>query len=418
MHFLLFASLKGIKLANDELPTDTFFRTKRRYLVQVYLDYSATTPVDPQVIQAMQPYWQEQFANPSSPHHLGVNVEKTLHRCRHILGQILAVKPSEIYFTSGGTEANNLALQGFAHNQYQPGHIITTAIEHPSVLNPIRYLETKHNWQVTTLSVNSQGLIDISEFEASIKPETALVSSMLVNNEIGAVQDIKAISRIIAHENRKRDYNKIVFHVDACQALGKVDLDIDKANIDLLSLSAHKVGGPKGAGLLYCREPLKLQPLLYGGGQEDGLRSGTENVPAIVGMTKACQLAVEHYPTAVTKLNRLSTQLVSSLKTIPGTSFNSHALGAPHIINVQFEQVKAEVLVHFLEQKQVYVSIGAACSSHKSSLSHVLQAIGLTDEQATCSVRISLAPHTTEDEIAYAAQVFADAVVEIRTIYS
>lgn len=382
--------------------------------MQVYLDNSATTPVDNQVKEAMEPFWHKSFGNPSSPHHLGVVAENALSQCRRFLAQSFGVKPSELFFTSGGTEANNLAILGFSRNQRLPGHIITTSIEHPSVLNPIENLVTDYGWQVTTLNVNKQGLIDLDDLSQAIRPETRLISIMLVNNEIGAVQDLAKVSSIIADKNQLFN-SKIIFHADACQALGIVPIDILGHKIDLLSLSGHKIFGPKGTGLLYCSEQVKLKPLIFGGGQENGIRSGTENVPGIIGFTKACQLTLENDNFAL--ITKLKERLVLKLKSIPDCYLNSTKDSAPHIINIGFSGIKAEVLVHFLEQKGVYVSMGAACSSKKSSVSHVLQAIGLTKEQAESSIRISLSTRLSDTDIDYAVETIKTAVDEIRTIY-
>lgn len=391
------------------------YNKKDGIFLQVYLDNSATTPVDNGVREAMEPFWQEHFGNPSSPHHLGVEAENALSQCRRFLAQSFGVKPSELFFTSGGTEANNLAILGFGRNQRTPAHIITTSIEHPSVLHPIANLAADYGWQVTKLDVDQQGLIDLDDFAQAIRPETRFISIMLVNNEIGAVQDFSQISNIITAKSQLFN-NKIIFHADACQALGVIPINILKHKIDLLSLSGHKIFGPKGTGLLYCSEQVKLKPLVFGGGQENGMRSGTENLPGIIGFTKACQLALQNNNLAM--LTKLRERLVSKLKLIPKCYINSTRGCAPHIVNVRFSGIKAEVLIHFLEQKGVYVSMGAACSSKKPSVSHVLQAIGLTKEETASSIRISLSTKLSDTDIDYAAEVIKTAVDEIRTIYS
>lgn len=387
--------------------------------MEVYLDNSATTPVSEVVLNKMEAYWSQQFANPSSPHHLGVEAENTLAQCREFIAQLLNVNPRELYFTSSGTEANNLAILGYCLNQRKPGHIITTSIEHLSVLKPIEYLVNNHGWTATELSVNDQGIIDLEQLKQAIRPETALISTMLVNNEIGSVQPINQISNVILEVNQRqeRKYNPIIFHVDGCQALGKVPFQINRDRIDLLSLSGHKIFGPKGSGLLYCRNTIRLQPLLYGGGQEAGLRSGTENLPAIMGFTKAIQIILTDITDQIKKMSQLKQQMINKLEHISNTNLNARAAHAPHIINIRFAGVKGEVLVHFLEQRGIYVSMGAACSSYKNSISHVLQAIGLTEEEATTSIRISLSPYLTKSEVNYAAQAITESVTEIRSIY-
>ncbi len=386
---------------------------KEEISLDVYLDYAATTPVEEEVLKAMHPFWQECFGNPSSPHRLGLEAEKALSISRRFLAQAFQIKQRELIFTSGGTESNNLAILGFGRNQREPGHIITTAIEHSSVLNAIDYLVADYGWQVTKLNVNSQGLIDLKDLTKAILPKTRLISIMLVNNEIGSIQDLAGISKAIEEKSRELG-TKIVLHVDACQALGILPINIAKHKIHLLSLSGHKIHGPKGTGILYCNQQIRLKPLFFGGGQEQGVRSGSENIPGIVGLTKACQLSLA---TDIAKLNRLKTNFMTELKTIPDSYFNSPVHGAPHIINIGFFGVKAEVLVHFLEQKGVYVSIGAACSSRKSSISHVLQAIGLTETQAAASIRISLSQRLSDEELDYAAKTIKTAVAEIRNIY-
>lgn len=385
--------------------------------MEVYLDHSATTPVDPEVVAAMEPYWHLHYGNPSSPHLLGVEAESALAQCRRFLAQVLkANNPNEICFTSGGTESNNLAILGYARAQYKPGHIITTAIEHPSVLNPISYLSANCGWRVTHLPVDSSGKIDPAFLARTISPETSLISIMLVNNEIGVIQDMAEISRVIAAANQGRR-QKIAFHVDACQAFGTVPIDISRLKIDMLSISGHKIFGPKGIGLLYVRTGIQLQPLVFGGGQEGGLRSGTENVPAIVGLAKAAQLAVTGFEEHAAVLAELRSHLLSRLLQIPGSFCNSPPDGAPHIVSVRFEGIRAEVLVHYLEQKGVYLSVGAACSSHKQRASHVLQAIGLSPEQAGTTVRIGLSRKLTLEQIEYACDMIAASVAEVRQIY-
>lgn len=365
----------------------------------------------------MQPYWQQQFANPSSPHHLGIEAENTLTKCRHFLAHRLNVKPSELFFTSGGTEANNLAILGFTLNQHQPGHIITTSIEHASVLNPIDHLASCYGWKVSKLNVDKYGYINLSELTSLIRPETRLISIMQVNNELGTVQDLAGISRVISENNSDRKA-KIIFHVDACQALGKTKVTINPYTIDLASFSGHKIYGPKGTGLLYAKEQIKLRPILFGGGQENNIRSGTENVPGIVGFTKACSLAFDNLIEKNCTIVKHRDRLVRHLSKIPGSRLNSPPDAAPHIINMSFTGIKAEVLIHFLEQKGVFISMGAACSSHKASVSHVLRAIGLSQDEAAQTVRISLSPMLTDAQIDYATQAIADSIKEVRDIYN
>ncbi|HHX01589.1 MAG TPA: cysteine desulfurase [Firmicutes bacterium] len=384
--------------------------------MEVYLDHSATTPADLEVLEAMAPYWHQQYGNPSSPHLLGVEAESVLTQCRRFIAQALHVNPNELCFTSGGTESNNLAILGYARAQHKPGQIITTAVEHPSVLNPISYLRANMGWQVTQLPVGSHGKIDAADLARAIRPKTSLISIMLVNNEIGSIQEMTEISKVIAEANQGRR-QKIVFHVDACQAFGSVPFDITRLKIDLLSISGHKIFGPKGIGLLYIKSGIHLQPLMFGGGQEGGLRPGTENVPAIVGLAKAVQLAMDGFDAHVATLAKLRSHLLARLRQIPGSICNSPPDGAPHIISIRFEGIRAEVLVHYLEQKGVYLSMGAACSSRKQKASHVLQAIGLSPEQASSTIRIGLSPKLTLEQIDYACDAIEASVREVRQIY-
>lgn len=384
--------------------------------MQIYLDNSATTPLLPEVVEAMKPYWSENYGNPSSPHSLGVAGERVLTNCRLYLAQLLGVSQQELIFTSGGTEANNLAILGFAYNTRKPGHIITTSIEHLSVLHAIKHLEDQHNWQVSYLPVNEYGLIDLEQLINLIQPNTGLISIGLVNNEIGTIQNINKIGKLI-NEYNQQNKQQVLLHVDAVQALGHLPLEIKKNNIHLLTVSGHKIFGPKGSGLLYCNDRVRLQPLFFGGGQEKGLRSGTENLPAIVGFTKACQLAIEQLDNRSSKLNIWYNQLLEILKTIPGYFLNSPANGAPHIINIGFSGIKSEMLVHFLEEKGIYVSMGAACSGRRQTVSHVLQEIGCTPEQAGASIRISMSPFHTSEEIEYAGATIRKTVDEIRRIH-
>jgi len=385
---------------------------------EIYLDNSATTPVAEEVVQAMEPYWSVQYGNPSSPHLRGVAAQKIVNACRAQLASILQVNPSELYFTGSGTEANNLALQGVANAPYfqrSPGHIITTPIEHPSVLNVVQYLE-KLGWEVSYLPVDAYGRIDPQEFPQYLKENTKIVSIMLVNNELGTIAPVCRIGEMIQRENQGRQH-KIIFHVDAVQALGHLPLKIPVLKVHLCTFSGHKIFGPKGIGLLYAHKQAQLRPIIFGGNQEGGLRSGTENVPAIVGLAKAVQLATENLDDNLKKLQVLRKALVDGIKTIPDSHINSPEDGAPHILNVSFPGVRGEVLVHFLEQKRIFVSMGAACSSRKRDVSHVLKAIGLEHDRILSSIRLSLAPQITLAQIEYVVYSLKETVEEIRNIY-
>ncbi|NLM54180.1 MAG: cysteine desulfurase [Firmicutes bacterium] len=385
---------------------------------EIYLDNSATTPVLLEVAKAMEPYWSVQYGNPSSPHMRGVAAEKTLSHSRRTLAELLGVTPNELFFTGSGTEANNIAIQGVAnipHLRKNPGHVITTAVEHPAVLHVVRYLETI-GWDATYLPVDSTGSIDPEDLKASLRPETRLVSIMLVNNELGTIMPYPEIGRIVEEANAGRTI-PIVLHCDAIQALGKIPVDLGALGCHLASFSAHKIGGPKGVGLLYVKQGTPLRPLMYGGGQERGLRPGTENIPGIVGLTKAAAIALENLTANAARMQKLRTLLLESIAAIPDAAVNSPAEGAPHILNVRFAGIRGEVLVHFLEQKRIYVAMGAACSSKNRGRSHVLEACGFDSDAILSSIRISLAPDLTEEDMVYTAQTLAETVAEIRQIY-
>lgn len=385
---------------------------------EIYLDNSATTPVAEEVVQAMEPYWTIQYGNPSSPHLRGVAAENTLNACRKQIGAFLQVDPSSLYFTASGTEANNLALQGVANIPYflrNPGHIITTPIEHPSVLKVVNHLEER-GWSVSYLKVNEFGQVDANQLATLLKPDTKIVSVMLVNNELGSIAPVQEIGRIIEQENRERQH-KIVFHVDAVQALGHLPLRIPELKVHLCSFSGHKIFGPKGIGLLYVDRQVPLRPILFGGDQESGLRPGTENLPAIVGLTKAVQLVTENLEANLRQLQNLRQALIDGINTIPNSRINSPQEGAPHLLNASFPGVRGEVLVHFLEQKRIFVAMGAACSSKKKGASHVLESIGLLQDELMSAIRFSLAPTITLDQIQYVVYSLKETVEEIRNIY-
>ncbi|NLJ79402.1 MAG: cysteine desulfurase [Firmicutes bacterium] len=385
---------------------------------EIYLDNSATTAVAEEVVQAMEPYWSIQYGNPSSPHLRGIAAEKTMQSCRRQLAELLEADPSELYFTSSGTEANNLALQGIARIPFlarNPGHIITTPLEHPSVLNVLKYLETL-GWEISFLTVGSRGEIDPQEMKTLFRNETKLVSIMFVNNEIGTIAPIQELAELIQAENKDR-HQKILFHVDAVQALGYIPLSLQSLGVDLMTFSGHKIFGPKGAGLLYQRGKNRLKPLLFGGNQEKGLRPGTENIPAIVGFTKAAQLVTENREANVKHLQQLRRQLLEGIKDIKDYSIHNHPNGAPHILNMSFKGVRGEVLVHFLEQKRIFVAMGAACSSRRRGMSHVLEGIGLPADEILGAIRISLSPELTPNQIHYVIYSLKETVEEIRNIY-
>ena len=383
--------------------------------MEAYLDNSATTKVDERVIDIMEKVMREDYGNPSSRHMKGVESEKYLKSAREILAGILKVNEKEIIFTSGGTESNNLAVKGAAiANQRAGKHIISTCFEHPSVLEPLKYLEKytcidEGSFEVTYLGVDRDGHISLDELRTSIRPDTIMVTTMFVNNEIGAVQDIAAIGKIIKEVNPG-----CIYHVDAIQAFGKYHILPGKMNIDLLSVSSHKFHGPKGVGFLYKNEKVKIAPLMLGGGQQKGMRSGTDNVPGIAGIAEAARIAYKDLDERARYMTYLKDRLTDGLIKYAG-EVNAENNGrcyikinskkgnesAPHIVSVVFFPVKSEVMLHALEEKGIYVSSGSACSSNKPGLSGTLESIGLTAKEADCTLRFSLSCYNTEEEIDY-----------------
>jgi cysteine desulfurase len=385
---------------------------------EIYLDNSATTAVADEVLQAMEPYWSVQFGNPSSPHLRGIAAEKTMSACRSQIASILQVHPGELFFTASGTEANNLAIQGVANAPYllrNPGHLITTPIEHPSVLNVVKHLESR-GWEVTYFPVDSHGRIDPLKLYGLIQPNTRLISVMAVNNELGTITPLNQVGKLIERENQTRQ-QKIIFHVDAVQALGHIPLSITASKAHLMTFSGHKIFGPKGIGLLYAQRQAHLRPIMFGGNQEGGLRPGTENIPGIVGITKAIQLVTDKFQENTAQMATLRKTLLAGVSSIPNSRINSPEDGAPHLLNVSFLGIRGEVLVHFLEQKRIFVSMGAACSSKRKGASHVLEAIGLPQEEILGAIRLSLGPQLTLDQIKYVVYSLKETVEEIRSIY-
>ncbi|OKH28340.1 cysteine desulfurase family protein [Chroogloeocystis siderophila] len=362
----------------------------------IYLDNHATTPVDERVLVAMLPYFTERFGNPSSTSHLyGWEAEAAVKQARNILAEAIAATPEEIIFTSGATEANNLAIKGVAEAYFQKGrHIITVQTEHNAVLDPCEYLRSL-GFEITLLPVQKDGLIELSELETAFRPDTVLVSVMAANNEIGVLQPLAEIGQMC------RDRN-VLFHTDAAQAIGKIPLDVQAMKIDLLSMTAHKVYGPKGIGALYVRRRnprVQLAPQLHGGGHERGMRSGTLYPPQIVGFAKAVEIALAEQATETQRLTMLRDKLWQKLSQVPGIHLNGHPtqrlLGN---LNVSVEGVDGAALLLGL-QPVMAVSSGAACSSAKTAPSHVLMALGHSETLAYASVRFGIGRFNTEEEI-------------------
>lgn len=376
----------------------------------IYLDNSATTKPDPSVVQSFLQVTEKFFGNPSSIHELGAEVEKLQTRAREQAANLLKVKPQEIIFTSGGTEGNNLAIKGIALKYMNRGkHIITTEIEHPSVYETCKSLQ-KFGFRVTFLPVNERGIIDVQQLEKAITDETILVSVMHVNNEIGSIQPIAEVGQIL------KKYPKTFFHVDAVQALGKVPIELQNSGIDLCTFSGHKIHGLKGTGILFVKEGTSLYPLLHGGNQEFGIRSGTENVAGNVSIVRALRLILERQQTEIDRLKRLREKLFRTLSSMEYVYMNSPEDGAPHILNVSVPGLKPEVVIHALYEKSATISTQSACSSKQQDESRILLACGYTKDRTTSGLRISLSYHNTEEDIDEFIDIFEQTIRELKEI--
>lgn len=378
---------------------------------KIYLDYAATTPLDPQVFEAMKPYYLEQYANPASLHWLGQEAAQAVKQARELLAAAIGGSPQELIFTSSATESNNLALKGLAWaNKSKRSKILVSAVEHDCVLNAAKWL-SKQGLVVEYLQVDEFGMIDLQKLEKSLSDEVLLVSVIHANNEIGTIQPIKKIGELCRQAGA-------LLHVDASQTFGKIPLDVKKLSVDLMTTSAHKIYGPKGVSFLYCTEGIKLSPLLHGGGQELNLRSSTSNVPGIVGFAKAVEIALEQQPKESEQVAKLRNQLQQKiLETTPGSYLNGHPDHRLYnILNVRFDYIEGESLVLSLSQKGVAASTGSACSSPKLEPSHVLLAMGLKPAQAHGSLRLSLGRWSTQEEIEYAVRAVQEVVTRLREI--
>ncbi len=378
---------------------------------EVYLDNSATTRCLPEVAALMTHIMCEDYGNPSSMHKKGVEAEKYVRYSKETIAKSLKVQEKEILFTSGGTESDNIALIGGAYANYRAGrHIITTRIEHPAVLQTCAYLE-EQGFEVTYLPVNENGVIKLSDLERAMTRNTILVSIMHVNNEIGSIQPIAEAGALI-----KRMNPNTLFHVDAIQSYGKCRIYPKRMNIDLLSVSAHKIHGPKGVGFLYISEKAKVRPILFGGGQQRGMRSGTENVPGIAGMAKAVEQVYMDLDSKVNQLYRIRERFIQGVSRIEGIKINGcqGAESAPHIVSVSIQGVRSEVMLHALEDKGIYVSAGSACSSNKPAISATLKAIGIEKQYLDSTIRFSFSMFTTEEEIDYTIMCMGELIPMLR----
>lgn len=379
--------------------------------MEVYLDNSATTRCFDNVAELVHKVMTQDYGNPSSMHNKGVESEKYLRHAREVIAKNLKVNEKEILFTSGGTESDNLALIGTAFaNQRAGRHLITTQIEHPAILQTMQYLE-KQDFEVTYLPVDENGQVKLEELQRSLRKDTILVSIMHTNNEIGALQPIAE-----AGERIKRFNPSIVFHVDAVQGYGKFRIHPKRMNIDLLSVSAHKIHGPKGIGFLYINEKIKIHPIIFGGGQQKGMRSGTENVPGIAGMAIAIETVYQNLDNEIEKLYQLKQRFIEGAMKINDVKINglTGKDSAPHVVSLSVRGVRSEVLLHALEEKGIYVSAGSACASNKPSISATLQAIGVEKDLLDSTIRFSFSIFTTPEEIDYTLQNLYDIIPMLR----
>lgn len=379
--------------------------------MEVYLDNSATTRCFPEVAELMKQIMCEDYGNPSSLHRKGVQAENHLRTARETIAKILKVNEKELLFTSGGTESDNLALIGAAHANCRRGkHLITTSIEHPAILQTMKFLE-EEGYRVTCLPVDEKGCIRPEDLQRAITGETILVSIMYTNNEVGSQQPIAQAGALI-----KKINPQILFHVDAVQGFGKARIYPKKMNIDMLSVSGHKIHGPKGVGFLYVDSHVKLKPIIFGGGQQGGMRSGTENVPGIAGIAKAAQIMYASYDQDMEKLYRLKKCFIEGVKKIDQVIVNGPDCmdGAPHIVSVSFKGVRSEVLLHSLEDKGIYVSAGSACSAHKPQPSATLMAMGVPKDLLSSTIRFSFSVFTTMEEINYTLEALYDIIPMLR----
>lgn len=380
---------------------------------EIYLDNSATTRQLASVTGEMTRIYKYVYGNPSSLHRLGLEAEKEMKKARKTIAGSIGASPEEILFTSGGTEANNTALKGyFAANKRAGKHIIISAVEHPSVSETARALEND-GYRVSYAPVNGSGVVDLAALEAMIQPDTAMISVMLVNSETGAIQNIKEIAAML-----KRLGRGIVLHTDAVQAFGKIKINVKELGTDLLSASGHKIHGPRGVGFLYVKKGIRIAPLMSGGGQENGLRSGTENLAAICGLATAAEEACRSIETALEHVHGLRTLLLDTLADRLGDKFavlTDPAVSLPYIVNLSFAPLRAEVVLHSLESKNVFVSVGSACSSHKKNRSEVLTAMGISPRVIDGAVRISFSRFTEKEDILLACDAIYRTVKELKT---
>ena len=378
--------------------------------MNVYFDNSATTKPYDEVIEAVSKGMKEYFGNPSSLHKIGMNCEKRLNEAREYFASTIKCNKEEIYFTSGGSEGNNLILKGLL----KPGHhFITTAFEHHSIISTCKQLEEK-GVKVTYLDVDSEGRISLEDLEEAITKDTVLVSIIQVNNEIGVIQDIEAIGKLI-----KERSSRAKFHVDAVQGYGKLPIDVNKSNVDFLTVASHKIHGPKGVGFIYIKKGIILNSLISGGSQEKGIRAGTENLPGIIGFEKAAQMTFEEMESRYDKVLELKKYFVERLNEIKDIRINGEIDGfSPYILNVSFLGVRAEVLLHLLEEQNIYVATGSACTSKSSAAhgSYVIKSLGLSNKEVESAIRFSFSYENTKEEVDYTIDVLKKSLMFLRRV--
>lgn len=378
---------------------------------QIYMDHGATTPVDPLVVDAMLPYFTEKFGNASSLHSFGQEATSALEQSRQQVAASIGAKPEEIIFTSGGTESDNLAIKGIAYRNSDKGkHIITSTIEHPAILNTCAYLE-KEGFDVTYVPADSDGIIDMDELEKAIRDDTILISVMHANNEIGTIQPISDISKLTKEKG-------IYLHTDAVQSFGKIAVNVDELGVDMLSMSSHKIYGPKGVGALYVRKGTPLQALAHGGSHERSMRAGTENISGIVGFAKAVALADERLVDDEKHMTQLRDSLIGKvMDSIDDVELSGHPTNRlPNNVNLRFSFIEGESMLLFLDMKGIAISTGSACSSKSLEPSHVLTAIGLRPEDSHGSLRITLGKDNTQEEVDYVVDALVEVVGRLRAM--
>ncbi|MDD3735101.1 MAG: cysteine desulfurase family protein [Candidatus Pacebacteria bacterium] len=384
----------------------------------IYLDYAATTPVDPRVLRAMLPYFSEKFGNTMSLHSVGRQARLALEKSREKIASIIGAESKEVIFTGSATESNNLALKGIAFaNKNRGRHIIISPIEHPCIIESAKWLE-KQGFKITKLKVDKYGLVDPRDVEKSITKDTILVSIIHASNEIGTIEPIEEIGRVIEKFNLKNPNSKIYFHTDAAQTFGKIPINVQKLKVDLLTASSHKIYGPKGAAILYIKEGTKIEPILHGGEQEMGIRSSTINVPAIVGFARAAEICQKEMDRESKRLSKLRDILIDGiLKSVPNSFLNGHPQKRlPNNINFSFDFVEGESIAIQLDLLGICVSTGSACSSAKLEPSYVLLALGFAPQRAHSSLRLSLGRKTTRKDIDYVLKILPEIIKNLRKI--